>query len=208
LDRYAASYENAALVVDRIAVPARVPRPCSGRPELWWKGGARQNGHATSQGAPRGDQGAVPLGWLTYVLLALALVAPGTGLAQETTGAITGRIVDDQGLGLPGAGVTVIGAQGQRRAVTDANGVFRVSSLTPGTYSVQMELQGFKELTQDDIPLSLGQTVNLQTLLMQVGGLTERVELVADPPVIDARTTTVGATVDSDLLQRIPGARP
>lgn len=144
---------------------------------------------------------------LTYVLLVLALATARTGLAQETTGVITGRVVDDQGLGLPGAAVTVSGAQGQRRAVTDANGVFRVSSLTPGVYSVQVDLKGFKGLTQDSIPLSLGQTVNLQTLLMQVGGLTERVELVANPPVIDASTTTVGAIVDADLLQRVPVGR-
>ncbi|MPZ18508.1 MAG: TonB-dependent receptor plug domain-containing protein [Luteitalea sp.] len=148
-----------------------------------------------------------PMKWWTYVVLALVLVTARIGVAQETTSAITGRIVDDQGLGLPGAAVTVTGAQGQRRAVTDVDGVFRVSALTPGTYSVQVDLQGFKGLSQDDIALSLGQTINLQTLLMQVGGLTERVELVADPPVIDASTTTIGATIDSDLLQRVPVGR-
>ncbi|MPY86309.1 MAG: TonB-dependent receptor plug domain-containing protein [Luteitalea sp.] len=145
--------------------------------------------------------------WLTCVVLVLALATARSSVAQETTGTITGRVIDDQGLGLFGAAVIATGPQGQRSAVSGANGVFRISSLTPGTYSVQVELPGFKRLTQQDITVSLGQTVNLQTLLMEIGGLTERIELLADAPVIDMNTTTVGAIIGSDLLQRVPVGR-
>src|SRR5215470_3797529 len=91
--------------------------------------------------------------------LILLLTSAGMALAQETTGAIHGRIVDSQGLGVPGATVTATGPQGAKTAVTDTDGRFSLPFLTPGTYNVQAELQGFKAVQQNDVNVSLGQTV-------------------------------------------------
>ena len=57
-------------------------------------------------------------------VLAFLLVGFGSGIAQETTGAINGRVVDTQALAIPGVTVTVIGSQGTKTFTTDAEGRF------------------------------------------------------------------------------------
>ena len=144
----------------------------------------------------------VPLAVLLLALLALATPVA----AQETTGTINGTVVDAQGLPVPGATVTVTGPQGAKSATTEASGRFSVPFLAPGTYSVRAELQGFKPLEQRDVAVRLGQTVDL-TLNMQVGGLTETVQVSGASPVIDRSTTTIGTNLDSELLNRLPVGR-
>ena len=100
------------------------------------------------------------------LLLACILAVTALGYAQETTGAITGRIVDAQGLALAGATVTATGPQGSRSATTDGEGRFRLPFLTPGTYAVRAELPGFKGVEQKSVPVRLGQTVDLPGLVL------------------------------------------
>jgi hypothetical protein len=144
------------------------------------------------------------------VVLLAAFIAltslPVVAFAQETTGNITGRIVDSQGLAVPGATVTVMGPQGNKTTTTDSQGKFQVPYLVPGTYSVKAELQGFKATERADISLRLGQTVDLP-LSMQVGGLSETVNVEGAAPVVDTTSTTIGASLDSQLLERVPIGR-
>ena len=85
-----------------------------------------------------------------FIVLAFALFASPLA-AQETTGTIQGRVVDAQGLAVPGATVTVTGPQGSKNTVTDADGRFTIPFLTPGIYAVRAELQGFKAVEQKDV---------------------------------------------------------
>ena len=98
--------------------------------------------------------------------------------AQDTTGTISGRIVDAQGLAVPGVTVTATGSQGAKTAVTDSEGRFTVPFLTPGPYAVHAELQGFNPIDRADVQVRLGQTVEMP-LTMQVGTLTEAIEVAA-----------------------------
>ena len=143
---------------------------------------------------------------VSAVLLALALAFTGVAAAQETTGTVTGRVVDAQGLAIPGATVTLTGPQGARTFVSDADGAFSAPFLTPGVYTVRAELQGFKAAEARNVNVSLGQTTAV-TLNMQVGGLTETVEVVGASSLVDTRSTTAGATINSDMLTRVPVGR-
>jgi len=142
----------------------------------------------------------------SLVVLALLLATAAIAAAQGTTGTISGRIVDPQGLAVPGVTVTVTGPQGAKTAVTDGSGRFTVPFLTPGSYSLKAELQGFKSIEQKAITVRLEQTVDLP-LTMQVGGLTETVEVTGASPVVDTQTTTAGANLDSAMLSRLPVGR-
>jgi outer membrane receptor protein involved in Fe transport len=143
---------------------------------------------------------------VSALVLAFVLACSALASAQGTTGTISGRIVDSQGLAVPGATVTVTGPQGTRTAVSDSAGRFSVPFLTPGTYSLRAELQGFKTFEQRDITVRLEQTVDLP-ITMAVGGLTETVEVTGASPVVDTQTTTAGANLDSAMLARLPVGR-
>ncbi len=94
---------------------------------------------------------------LGFVFLSASL------LAQVPTGTIAGTVCDEQGNPLPGCAVEATSARlvGKAAAVTDANGVYRLFALTPGTYKITFTLAGFKPLTRDGIVVSLEQTVKL-----------------------------------------------
>ena len=143
---------------------------------------------------------------ISALVVAFVLALTGLAAAQSTTGTLTGRIVDSQGLAVPGATVTITGPQGARSEVTDSTGRFQVPFLSPGTYSVRAELQGFKAVEQKDIAVRLGQTTDLP-LKMEVGGLTETVQVTGAAPNIDTQTTTIGANLNTDDLATIPVGR-
>jgi outer membrane receptor protein involved in Fe transport len=138
------------------------------------------------------------------VLLCLSLAA--AALAQETTGTLIGRLEDPQGLALPGVTITVTGPQGAKTVVSDADGTYRLPFLTPGLYDVRAELQGFKTVEQRGVTVSLGQTTTAN-LQLEVGGLTETVQVTASTAVVDTTSTTTGAVLSSDMLQRVPVGR-
>src|SRR5688572_17738090 len=78
--------------------------------------------------------------------LLVAFVGVGQAVAQDANATITGTVADEQGQVLPGATVTVINEATKlaRTGVADASGNFRFPTLTPGSYTVKVELQGFK----------------------------------------------------------------
>jgi outer membrane receptor protein involved in Fe transport len=143
------------------------------------------------------------------VLLLAALVVLASVpvvFGQETTATISGRVADPQGLAIPGVTVTVIGPQGSKTAVTDSAGRFQIPYLVPGPYRVRAELQGFKAVEQTGVALRLGQTIDVP-LTMQVGGVTETVNVQGAAPVVDTTSTTIGAALDAQLLERVPIGR-
>ena len=137
-----------------------------------------------------------------FVLWMVLVTVGAPAMAQETTGSVSGLIVDAQGLAVPGATVTITGPQGARTVVSDTAGRFTVPFLTPGTYTVRSELQGFKPIERRDVNIRLGQTVELD-LKMEVGGLSETVEVTGGSPVIDSTTTTIGTNLDSEHVESI-----
>lgn len=139
-------------------------------------------------------------------VIVVALVLTGVASAQETTGTLTGKLVDTQGLAVPGATVTLTGPQGSRSFVSDAEGRFHAPFLTPGSYDVRAELQGFKAVDVKGVTVSLGQTTDL-SLKMEVGGLTETVEVVSSSAVVDTSSTATGTVLSSELFEKIPIGR-
>ena len=103
-------------------------------------------------------------------LAVMVAVLPATVLAQSvSTGSITGVVRDASGGVLPG--VTVEAASSAliekvRSAVSDTSGVYRITDLRPGTYSVTFTLAGFNTLRRENVELTTGFTA---TVMMGVG---------------------------------------
>jgi outer membrane receptor protein involved in Fe transport len=143
---------------------------------------------------------------LALFVLIVVLTCAGVASAQQTTGTITGRAIDAQNLAVPGATVTLTGPQGSKTTVTDSQGRYTFPYVTPGTYTVRAELTGFNTVERKEITVSLGQTVEIP-LTLTVGGVSENVQVTASSPIIDRTSTTTGAVISSELLDRVPVGR-
>src|SRR3954453_19323734 len=139
--------------------------------------------------------------------VALALACASTAAAQEvTSGSIGGQGTEPQGLALPGGTVSVPPGQGTQTFTTDEQGRFFAPFLTPGIYVVQAELSGFKPVEQRRVEVPLGQRAEL-TLKLEVGSVSETVEVTGGSAVVDVTSTTVGANIDTEMLARVPVQR-
>jgi Carboxypeptidase regulatory-like domain/TonB dependent receptor len=137
-------------------------------------------------------------------VLALALAAPAAE-AQQTTGTITGRILDDQGAAVPG--VTVNGKNTEtgftRTDVSDAEGIYRLTAMPVGTYDITAELQGFSRFDGRGIVLSVGQTLDIN-IPMKVASLQESVTVSGATPLIETSSSSVGGVVDVGRIENMP----
>ncbi|MEQ1573767.1 MAG: TonB-dependent receptor [Vicinamibacterales bacterium] len=140
------------------------------------------------------------------LFLVIGLFAAGSAAAQETTGRIQGRILDQQALPMPGVAVVATGPQGATEVTTDADGRFNIPFLTPGAYGVRAQLEGFKALERSDLNVSLGQTIDLR-LTIEIGGFSETVTVVGAVAPIDPGSTTTGAVIDGDFARSVPVGR-
>jgi hypothetical protein len=138
------------------------------------------------------------------VLCALWLAAT-PAAAQQTTGSITGRIVDDQGAAVPGATVTGKNtATGfVRTDVSDGEGIFRLNALPVGTYDLTTELQGFSKVENKGIVVNVGQTLDLNFTL-KLATVQETITVNADTPLIQTSSSSVGGVVDVNRIENLP----
>ena len=140
-------------------------------------------------------------------LVAILMAGVAIATAQEsTTGTIFGRVVDEQDALVPGVTVTVTSEQGAKTTVTDERGRFRMPYLTPGLHSVRAELTGFVPVTYDQVQVRLGGRTEL-VFTLRVGAMTEQVTVTGASPVVDVTSTTIGGTIKSDLLHKVPVGR-
>jgi hypothetical protein len=139
---------------------------------------------------------------LAFVVLALALIAPGAH-AQTQTGTIEGKVVDQQGGVLPGVTATLTGQRGAQTAVTDGEGVYRFVGVAPGTYVLRIEMSGFVPQEKTDVVVSLGRTVTADFTLA-LGGLTESVEVSGAASTVDVKSAATDTSVSNQMLQMTP----
>ncbi|MGH9162861.1 MAG: carboxypeptidase regulatory-like domain-containing protein, partial [Vicinamibacteraceae bacterium] len=119
---------------------------------------------------------------LASVAIVLGLLFAGaTGAhAQGERGAITGVTLDSSNAFLPGVTVTAtnVATNVDSVGVTSDAGVYRISALTPGTYRVRAELEGFKTRVVENVVISVAQTATVDFAL-EVGELAESVTVTA-----------------------------
>src|SRR5262245_25661299 len=92
------------------------------------------------------------------------------------------------------------------QALTDTRGEAHFLNLAPGRYAVVAKLSGFNEYKNDNVPVGAGSIVSLP-VTMTVGGVTEKVDVTAQSPVIEAKRQVVATNVTLDELQNIPSSR-
>jgi hypothetical protein len=137
-------------------------------------------------------------------LLLLAIFGLGSvAAAQEFRATVTGTITDPGGLPLPGASVTATNTQTNETAtaVSSADGLYNLPFLKPGIYTLTVELEGFRKMTQEKVTLEVGSTVTLP-IQMQIGSLSETVTVVSE--AIEATKADRGMVIENARVTELP----
>jgi Carboxypeptidase regulatory-like domain/TonB-dependent Receptor Plug Domain len=123
---------------------------------------------------------------VAFTVAALAMLLPRSTAAQAVSGTISGNIADPQGQVIPGATLTIINeaTNDSRITVSDGSGGFQITNLQPSSYTVKVEMPGFRTLERKNVVLSAGERRSVGTLTLDIGSLGETV-------VVEARGTQV-----------------
>ena len=125
--------------------------------------------------------------------------------AQVTTADIVGTVTDNSGAVVPGAKVTItnLDTEAPRQTQTDASGAYVVSLLPIGRYSVRVEANGFKAFTVASTTLASGDRARVDAQ-MQVGEMSQTVEVQAQTPALQTDSSSQGSTVTERAVQDLP----
>jgi Carboxypeptidase regulatory-like domain len=142
---------------------------------------------------------------LAIVVTGGLLLAPTPAHAQAVTGTLLGTVTDSSGAGVPGATVTALETQTNtsRTAVTNESGYYIFSSLQNGTYSVDVELQGFKKVVRPNVKLDVNTTVRID-LKLEVGQINETLTVSAETPLLQTDRTDTGRILESKMVSELP----
>ena len=100
------------------------------------------------------------------MLILLAAAMPLLAQVSTKTGTIYGKVVDEKSAALPGVTVTLESEMNQSQvATTGPTGGFRFANLSPGKYSATFSIEGFTEVRQEDVQVSVGGSVQLEITL-------------------------------------------
>lgn len=137
-------------------------------------------------------------------ILACFCLLSAISFAQDSRGSIQGRVSDPGQSSVPSAEVRAVNtATGViAGAKTNAEGLFVIPYLVPGSYQVQVEQTGFKKFLQE-VQVRIGDAVTVD-ITLQVGNVSESVEVKAETPLLSTAEVSLGQVIDQRRLQELP----
>ena len=123
----------------------------------------------------------------------------------QATAQIAGTVKDQSGAILPGVEVNVTQTDtgAKRSAVTNEAGSYVLSNLPIGPYRLEAGLPGFRTFVQTGIVLQVNGAPVINPVL-QVGQVTEQVEVQANASLVETHSTGVGELIDSQRVVELP----
>jgi outer membrane receptor protein involved in Fe transport len=142
----------------------------------------------------------------TFNRIALALLvmlAAGAAFAQDT-GSIRGTVTDSTGAVVPGATVTLLNeaTKFSRNVVTDAKGDYYFGAVSPGLYTVNVEIPGFKTTTRKGIRINQREAAGFDPVL-EVGAQTEKIEVTATREMISTETGAREGLITAEQIDNL-----
>jgi hypothetical protein len=114
-------------------------------------------------------------------------------------------VLDASQSAVPNAQITITNqATGISSTITsDVRGNYVAPSLSPGSYTVKIEAPGFRSAISADNPVSIAQTTRVD-IALQVGQVTETVNVRAEAPLVQSTSSDIGETVSMRQVQTLP----
>ncbi|PYV41550.1 MAG: hypothetical protein DMG06_16695, partial [Acidobacteria bacterium] len=141
-----------------------------------------------------------------FRLVVLAAFSFGIGqiLFAQKAG-INGRVTDSTGAVIVGANILVASEDTavKRKVVSNQDGYYTVELLQQGKYQVSVEMQGFKPIVRSGIELDVHQVARMD-FVMEVGEMTQTVEVTEDASPLNFETPEVKGTITRTSIEALP----
>src|SRR5213592_3831806 len=133
-------------------------------------------------------------------LLLFLLAIPPAG-AQTPSGELSGTVTDPSGLTVPGVTVTLTNQATNVVRVVQTNevGLYVIAAIPPGTYDLKAELTGFRTVDRTGIVVQVG-SANRLAFTMDVGNLSETLEVVAHSPLIQTENAAISTVIENRAI--------
>jgi hypothetical protein len=124
---------------------------------------------------------------------------------QTFYGSIAGTVLDATAAAVPGAAVTLtsIGTSEKRTMQSDAAGSYTFVNLVPGRYRIEAEKSGFKHFTREPIIVEVQNALRID-IPMEVGAVTQTIEVTAATPLLQPQTSDLGQVVEARTITDMP----
>lgn len=139
-----------------------------------------------------------------------ALLAASLAFAQGNS-VITGTVTDaatTKPIGDLVITATSPALQGERIVVTDAAGIYRLSQLPPGTYTLRLSREAYKPFTRADVQVRVDRTIRVNVQLQPESLQSEEILVVGKAPTVDVGSATQGISITKDFVDRVAFIRP
>lgn len=138
------------------------------------------------------------------LVLALMLLGAIPTRAQVSTASVEVQVDDADGSALPGVTVTLENVETglTRVGVTGETGAAALQALPPGSYRATFELEGFSPVTQDEVVLRVGQTVQVRAELS--AAVAESITVSSTVPLVDVYKTDNSTNIVPEQIESLP----
>src|ERR1051326_10226 len=143
--------------------------------------------------------------WKTLLTRLLVSILSCGSLWAQATAQISGAVQDQSGAVLPGVEITATQtATGvSRTMVTNETGFYVLPNLPLGPYRLEASLPGFRLFVQTGIVLQVGSNPTIN-IALQVGQVSEQVEVQANASLVDTRSLSVGQVTETERIMELP----
>src|SRR5467141_956289 len=138
------------------------------------------------------------------LMLVLRLASSGWALSQISAGTVQGGVVDEKGGSVAGATVEAknLATNFVQTDTTNTDGHFAFLSLAPGRYTLTISKAGFATIIQENVNLTVGQTITLP-VTMKVSSVAQQI-VVTDVPIVEVTKTESSSTLDEITIATTP----
>ena len=142
---------------------------------------------------------------LPWFLLAAMVVSMAASLWASPTGSMSGIVKDPSGAFIPAVKLTLtnLATNTQQNTPTNAAGEFQFLQLAPATYALVAESSGFKKAAIASVLVQVDQVTHVE-LTLEVGSLSESVQVEAVAPLLENDKSTISSVVDTRTIGNMP----
>src|SRR4029077_10993923 len=140
-----------------------------------------------------------------FTILCITCLCTFQARAQVSGATLSGTVTDSSGAVIPNTKVSITDASTgvTRNVISDSAGLYAAPNLLPGTYEIRATATGFTTQVQKGITLTVGAQQALD-IKMQVGQLSETVEVTTTANTVDLTSSTLSAVVNDRTVRELP----